>query len=95
MQMRHRFAGVATVVENEAEAILRQAQHPGNFGGFQQQMAEQGLIFGLGFGHARNRLLWDQEDMRRRLWGDIVKGDDEVVLIDNPGWDFPGDNFFE
>ena len=95
MQVRHRFAGVRAVIDYEAEAILRQAQFPGNFGGFQQQMTELGLVFGLCFGDPRNGFLRDQEDMRGRLRGDVVESDDQVVLINNPGRDFTGDDFLK
>lgn len=95
MQVRHRFAGVPAIVEHEAETILCQAQFPGNFGGLQQQVTEQGLVFRPHFGNARNGFLRDQEDMRGRLRGDVVEGDDQVVLIDNPGRDFTSNNFLE
>jgi len=95
MQVRHRFAGVPAIVEYEAETIVRQAQFPGNFGGFQQQMTKLGLVFGLRFGNARDGFLRDQEDMRGRLRGDVVEGNDQVVLINNPGRDFTSDDFLE
>jgi hypothetical protein len=95
MYVRHRFAGVGAVVEYEPEAVLRQAQLPRNFGGFQQQMTEQGLVFRTRFGNTRDGLLRDQKDVRRRLRGDVMEGDDRVVLINNPGRNFTRDDFLE
>ena len=95
MQVWHRFTAVGAVIEYEAEAIIRQAQFPGDNGGFQEQMAEQGLVFQRRFGDARDGFLRDQEDVGWRLRGDVVEADDQVVLIDNPGRDFTRDDFFE
>ncbi len=95
MQVRHRFAGVGAVVEHEAETVLRQAQFPGDFGGFQQQMTEQGLVFRPRFGEARDGFLRDHEDMCRGLRGNVVESDDRVVLIDNPGRDPTSDDFLK
>ena len=33
--------------------------------------------------------------MGRCLWGDVVEGEAEIVLVDDFGGDFPGDDFFE
>lgn len=95
MQVRHRFAAVGAVVEDEPETVLRQAQFPGDFGGFQQQMAEQGLVFRSRFGEAREGFLRDHEDVRRCLRGNVVEGDDRVVLIDNPGRNLTSDDFLK
>lgn len=95
MQMGHCFAGVTAIVEYEAEAVLRQVQLPSNFGGFQQQMTEQGLVLRPRFRDPRDGLLWDQKDVRGRLRGDVVEGDDQVVLIDDPGRDFTSDDFLK
>ncbi len=95
MQVRHRFASVGAVIKYEAKATLREAQPPGDFGGFHQQMTEQGLVLQPRFGYARNGFLRDQKDVRGRLWGNVVKGDDQVVFIDDPGRNFASDNLLE
>ena len=95
MKVRHGFATIRAVIKYKAEAVLLKAQLSGDFGSFQQQMTEQGLVFGLRFGDARDGFLRDQENVCRCLWCNVMEGDDGVVLIDNPGRDFASDDFLE
>ena len=95
MQVRHGFAGVGAVVEDEAVAAFFQAEFLRDFGGFEQQMAEGLMIFGAGFGEARNRFPGNDQNMRRRLRIDVAEGDDLVVLEDDVRRNFAGDDFFK
>ena len=95
MQVRHGFAGVGSVVEDQPVTILPETEFVGDFRGLQHQVSKDLVIFGLGLGNARNGLLRDDQNMRRCLWFDVAEGDHEVVLIDDSGGDFAGDDSFE
>ena len=95
MQVRHGFAGVGTVVEDETVAAFFQAEFLRDFGGFEQQMAEGLMIFGAGFGEARTWFLGNDQNVRRRLRLDVAEGDDQVVFEDDVRRDFAGDDFFK
>ena len=47
-----------------------------------EQMAEQRVVLAGRGGEARDRLARDDEDVGRRLRGDVAKGQREVVLVD-------------
>ena len=95
MQMRHGFAGVGAVVEDEAIAAGFQAKFFRDLRSFEQQMAEDLMVFRFRFAEARDRLFGDQENVRRCLRVDVAEGDDLVVFIDNVRRDFAGDDFFK
>ena len=56
-KMRHSFAGVGAVVEDEAVAAIFQAEFLRDFGGFEQQMTEDLMVCRSGLGEARNALV--------------------------------------
>ena len=95
MQVRHGFAGVGTIVEHEPKTVLPQAQLFGHFGGLQQEMAEDLMIFRRGFGDARDRFLRNDQHVLGRLRFDVAKRDHLVVFIKDRGRDFAGDDLFK
>ena len=95
MQVRHRFATVRAVVDDEPVAGFFPAEFGSAFGGFEQEMAEQFLIVRLRFGDARNRLLWKNQNVRRGLRIDVVNGEDEVVFKNDLRRNFAGGDFFK
>ena len=95
MQMGHGFAGIGSVVEDEPEAALCQAKLPGDFGGFQHEMTEQGVIFRFGFGDAGDGPFGDDQHVLGGLRLDILKGDDLVVFVNDRSRDFAGDDLFK
>lgn len=95
MQMRHGFAGVRAVVEDEPKTILREAQFLRDFARLEHQVAENLVILRRRFGDAGNGFLRDQQNVRRGLRVDVAKRDDEVVFINNLRRDFARDDFFK
>ena len=95
MQVRHGLAGIRAVVEHEAKTILLEAKLLRDRGGFEHQMAEHLVILRRRFGDARDGFLRNQQNVRRRLWVDVAKGDDEVVFINDLRRDFARDDFFK
>jgi len=73
MQVRHSFTGVRPIIEHQTKTRFGQAQFIGNFGRLEQEMSQDLLVFGFGFVDARNEFFGDDQDMRRRLWFNIVK----------------------
>jgi len=95
MQVRHGLPRVRAIVEDQPIAVSLEAEFLGDFGGLEQKVAEDLVIRGSGFGDARDRFLRNDQHVRRCLRFDIAESDDQIVLIDNRGRDFPGDDFLE
>lgn len=94
MQMRHRFASVRTVVDDDAVPVV-QALLLGNFCRHQEQMPEQTGIRGGRFPDALDALFRDYQDMHGRLWVDVADRKTMLVIVDLPGGDFPTVNAFK
>lgn len=95
MQMRDGFAGIGTVIDDEAKAALADVKLFGERSGFEEQMAKDLMIFRLRLGDPRNRFLGNDEHMNRCLRLDVLEGDDFVVFVENFGGDFAVDDFFK
>ena len=95
MEVRHGFAAVGAVVDDQAEAVFGEALFAGDFTRGEEQVAEDGLVFGSGFGDARDRLARNDEEVDRGPGVDVLEGDAEVVLVKDGRGDFAGDDFFE
>src|SRR5262249_34887446 len=83
------------MIHHEAIPAFSQSQYRRNMRCFQQQMAQQGLVQGLGGADAGDWLLGHNQDMYRRLRVDVMKGQDQVVLISKLRRNLPGNDFFE
>src|SRR5208282_371975 len=86
---------VGTVVDHEAVTAFLQAQFVRNFGGLQQQVAEDLMVFRRGFGKARDGLLGNNQHVRRRLRFDVAEREHQIVFINNGRRNFAGDDFFK
>src|SRR5256885_13645756 len=58
-------------------------------------MAEDLMIFRLGFGDARDGLFRNDQNVGRRLGLHITESQHQVVLVFDRGWDFASDDLFE
>ena len=68
---------------------------PGDVGGHGEQVAEERAV-GLGEVERGGDVLpRHEEDVRRRARGDVVDGDEQVVLVDASRGDLPGDDAAE
>ena len=95
MKVRDGFAGVGAIVDDKAEAGFAEAEFAGDFGGFEQKMAERFFILRLCGGNVGDWLLRDDEHVRGGLGRNVAKGDDEVVLVNDVRGDLARDDFFE
>jgi len=82
VQVRHGFAAVRAVVDDEPVAA-GQIQLLRDFSGLEQNVSEQSLIFSLRFGDSRNHFFWKNQDMHRRLWIDVADDENQIVFINN------------
>lgn len=95
MEVGHGFAAVRTVVDDHAEAIFGKSFLFCDRGGGEQEVAEEGLVGGVGFSHARDGLARDHEDVNGCLWGNVAESDAMLILVDEGGRDFPVADFLE
>lgn len=97
VEMRHGLAGIAAMVDDEAEAFVPSlnAELFGDATRGEQQGPERGLIFRHGLADTRDELLRHDEDVDRGLRIDVVEGRHELVLIDERRGDLTLDDFLE
>lgn len=94
MEVRHGFAGVRTVVHDEAEAVI-EFQFLRDSPRDEEQVAEHGLIGGNGGADSGDRLFRYDQQVNGRLGLDVVEDDAVLILVFDPGGNFPGDDAFE
>lgn len=85
MEVRHGFASIGAVVEDEAVTVFVESKLLCNLGSFNQQMTQHLVIVRMRLGNARDWFLRDDQDVNGRLRFDIVKRDDLIVLINDFG----------
>ena len=90
VQVRHGFAAVRAVVDDEPVAAFFQADDIRDLGGLEQQMAEQFPVAGGCLSHARDHFFGDDQNVRWRLGIDVVEGEHGIVFIDNRRRESPG-----
>jgi len=95
MQMRHGFAAVRAVVDDDAVSIVCDALVEGDFGGGEQQVAEQCLIGILCESDAWDDPFWDDENMDWSLRRNVAECEALVVFIDDISWDLAISDFFK
>jgi len=91
VQVRHGFAGVGAVVDDEAEACAEPEFLREQAGG-DDQVAERGFIGSGGLLGARDEALGDDEQVYGGLRVDVVDDDAAVVLVLDLRGDFPVDD---
>lgn len=89
------FAGVFSVVDGKAKSVFLQAKVARNIFGLQEQMAEHLMIIRFSLGDTGDRFFWNHQHVHGGLRVDVVKGEDELVFVDNVGGDFAGDDFLK
>ena len=87
MEVGDGFAAVGAVVEDKAEAVI-EVEVGGDFGGGEEEVADEGLVGGGGFGEAGDGFFGDDEDVKGGLGVDVAKGVADVVLVDGGAGDF-------
>ncbi len=82
------------MVDHEPES-LGQLELASDGAGDEQEMAEDGLILGLGFADARYHFFGDNQEVNGRLRLDVVENDAVLILVFDAGGDLARDDFFE
>ncbi len=95
MQMWHSFPGVRTIIENQSETRLGNPKAPGDLSRFQQQMAQNLMIFGLRLSDPGDRLLWNHQNVSWRLRFDIPERQHQVIFINNRRRNFSRNDFLK
>jgi len=94
VEVRYGFAGVSAMVDHEPKA-MSQLKLARNRAGDEEEMAEDGLILGLGLANPGYHLFGDNQKVDGRLRLDVVKDDAVFVLVFDAGRDLARDDFFE
>ncbi len=90
--MRDGFTAVGTVVDHDPKSRGVQAFGFCHALRHEYQVTEKALVRRGGFGDPRDFLLWDDQEMDRRLRVDVVEGETSVILENDPGGNFAGDD---
>lgn len=94
MQVRHAFAGVRSMVDDEAEAAGESELACERSGG-EQEVAQHGLVVGHGFAHAGYRFFRYDQQVNGGLRLNIVEGDANLIFVFDTGRDLAIDDFLE
>lgn len=95
VKMGNRFSAVWSVVHDQTISILLQLQLAGDFLGGREEMAENVMMFRGHGGMPGMVLLGNEQNVDRGLRGDIPERENVLVLINDVGLRFPGDDPFE
>ena len=95
MQMRDGLPSVGPVIDDKAVTGLVELTLAGDFLGRREEMAENFMMFRRHGGMPGMVLLGYQQNVDGGLRGDIAKRKDVVVLVNDVGLCFPGDDPFE
>ena len=95
MQMRHGFARIWPVVEDEPETIFGKAKLFRDLGSLDEKMTQHLVIIRMRFGKARDRFLGNNQDVNGRLRFHVMKRNHLLVLINDLRGNFARDDFFK
>ncbi len=95
MKMRNGFSPVGAVVNDDPETLFGVAFLTRDFSDLEQHVAKEGLVIKPGEGDSGDWLLGNEEKVNRSLGRDIAEAEAEVILEDDLGGDFAGDDFLK
>lgn len=95
MEMGDTFAAIPTIVDDQSVAGLVESKFPGDFSGFQKQVAEERVVRRVGFVDPGDRFFGNDEDVGGGLRMNVGESECQVVLVEDLGGDLTGDNFLE
>ena len=95
MKMRDTFPTVWSIINNQPETEFMQTFLSGDGLCNEDQVAEKRLIFDLGSRDTRYFLFRNDQNVDRCLGLDVVESQTKIVLMDDPGWNFTGDDLGE
>jgi hypothetical protein len=95
MEMRYAFPAIRAIIDDQTETRVMQAFLLGHGLRNKDEMTQKRFVLGSGCRNARDFLFWNDQDVNRSLRVDIVESQAEIVFINDPGGNFPGDDFGE
>ena len=95
VEMRNGFSAVGAVVDDQTKTVFGEAFLFGDLRGGQEEVSEDGLIGGLGFGYASDRLAGNDEVVDGCLRRDVLEADAEIVFVDDVRRDLAIADFFK
>ncbi len=82
MKMKDRLPAVAVRIDHNAIAVISETSISSDLGGSRKHMTQGFRMLGTGSRERIHMLAGYQKNMRRSLRAEIVKGDANVILID-------------
>ena len=95
MEMRNGFSSVGAVVDDYPESFFGVAFLPCDFSNLEHHVSKEDLVIEHGEGDSGDRLLGNKKKVNRSLRSDVPEAEAEVILEDDLGGDFAGDNFLK
>lgn len=95
MEMRHGFASMRAIVDDKPEAGIGDILTASDICCSKQQMPEKALLVCLCRRNARNRIFGNHKNVHRRLRCDVAKGKALLILKNDVGRNFTGDDFLK
>lgn len=95
VQMRDRFATIGSIVDHQAEARFREACLPRDFPSGEEEVTQNCLIFGCGFGDSWNRFFGNHQPMGGCLWGNVFEGEAKIIFVKDLGREFSVPDFLK
>ena len=92
--MEYGLAGALAAVQNGSVPIQK-ISLAGQLRGHKLQFPQDRLVFGRGVDQRFEMLARTNQDVRWSLWVDVANGHAALVLMDEFGRDFTGDDFAE
>lgn len=93
MNMEHFLTAVAVAVHYQAVAVIRNPFLLRDFGCHGDHMTQNLFIFRSDIIHGRNKMIGNNQNMRRCLRGNITERRDAVILINDIRRNFTTNNF--
>jgi len=89
------FSAIGAVIDDEAVAgFFKLALASDPLSG-DEEMSEEGMILGRDGAVAGVMFFWNDENMDGGLGGEITKGEDVIILVEDIGGEFAVDDAFE
>lgn len=95
VEVRNRLHRVLTAVRNDAVAVFGDAEFASQTTNNGENMPDQRSVFRFDVVERTEFLFRDNENVNRRLRGDVVKRQAEIVFVNDRGRNFFIDNAFE
>src|SRR5262252_9476074 len=88
MEMEHRLPCFGIHVENSSVSALSNPRVLRDLSSSRKHVGQERVVFCRNIVHRRNVFSRTNEYVHRRLWVDVMKGNDTVVLICELCWQF-------